>query len=125
MKIKNIFKRNSAKKDIFINSCELPYEEIMKKCKNSASMGINAKRRFISEDGKCQLIFSGIIYESSYEFFETDCDVWVEELSGRKYLHKINSTFVDIYKTEVTKEGTQDIIKNWLTNINCRFREIK
>lgn len=125
MRLRNIFKRTPAKKDMLIRSCDIPYKEIMEACRKAAYIGAGHKRFFVSEDGKIRLTFYGVIYESSYEFFEGGCDVWYEDQYGKKYLHSIDGVFTGPQTVKVVEEGSEDTIKQWLEEVNCNFKEVK
>ena len=105
---------------------KFPVEQICSECANSAWYGLKNSTRVFEcvENPNIKLVFQGHTYESGYEFFTADCNVYVRGDEAVKTLYSIDSECTGAYKMKTVKNGTLKDVHKYIEEHHYGFREI-
>lgn len=113
-----LFKKRRDDKQI-VSSEEFPFEDVVNCCTN-----MSTTRKFVSADGSYEIIFTGIIYEPIYEFFERKCCIYGIENGVGFILYHIGAKNISSCQNKVIELGSYENALNWINKRNCLFEEI-
>ncbi len=85
--------------------------------------GFPIYRRYESIDKRYVVTFKAHMYEPSYEFFVSGCDVSITDNENKteKILYAVDGKCVDAYKYKEVVTGNLKDAEKYITSLNTRF----